>query len=214
MQRSLETPPQNTPRATARVTRFYSGLLTQSGTPPRIALFAFGEGCRLKAVRLLGVSSAPLRLCASLLCISLFACNASAGETYTPPPAFDSWLANAFYAVALLTAVVVLIQRIFPTRKPAIEAEFVSKADLEKHCSSRHGELDLFRLDIRSQIAGVAERIEKMRLELSTAIASHNVVDEDRVKDLHQRLNPFTEETAALRRSMDNHLQDHRSRKT
>ena len=222
MQRILLSAAQkNTPRATARGFDASLPASSRSGKSPRIAHFAFGGGCRLKAVRLLGrqFTSAPLRLCANtllcFLCCLLFAAPASAATSeYTPPPAFDSWLANLFYASGLLTCLVALWKMLFPVRKPVLEAEFVTKADLEKHCAARHGEIDLFRLEVRTQIGGVNQRIEAMRLELSSAIERHNVIDEDRAKDMHKRINPISEEATALRRSLDNHLQDHRARKT
>jgi len=207
------SPTPHSPRATARPLNVISAFGVQSGKFPRIAHSACavgaGGGCRLKAGRLVGNVSIL-----GLIVYSLQPTVCLAADTYTPPPAFDSWLANSFYVVALVTALVALWKMLFPQRKPAIETEFVSKADLLAHCAVRHGELERSRQDLREQICGVSSRIEKMRLELTAAIEAHNQTDEARAKDMHQRINPISEGLSGVRSQIDNHLQDHRSRKT
>jgi hypothetical protein len=123
----------------------------------------------------------------SLLLVSLlpfFPSSVQAADTYTPPAAFDTWLANAFYVVALVTSVVILFQKLFPTRKPTIESEFVSKCDLDKWCALRH-----------SPIMEHLGRIQQQMAAYETAREAADAVHEKRAAKIHERVDRLTRVT-------------------
>jgi hypothetical protein len=120
----------------------------------------------------------------ALLLLCALPTSAHAADTYTPPAAFDAWLANAFYVVALVTAVVILFQKLFPTRKPTIESEFVSKCDLEKWCTLRH-----------SPIMEHLDRIEKQMSLYDSAREAADAVHEKRASKIHERVDRLTRVT-------------------
>ena len=106
---------------------------------------------------------------------------------YTPPPAYDSWLANVFYSVALLTAVVVLFQKLWPRRQPSVETEFVSKTDLEKWCKLRHDGQE-------SDIQALTRRFETAEVSRVKAERVH----EERAAKLHERVDRLTRVTYSI----------------
>ncbi len=122
----------------------------------------------------------------SLLLVSVLPSSVLAADptTYTPPAAFDSWLANAFYVVALVTSVVILFQKLFPSRKPALEAEFVSRCDLEKYCALRH-----------SPIMEHLGRIEQQMAAYENAREAADAVHEKRAAKIHERVDRLTRVT-------------------
>ena len=137
----------------------------------------------------------------------------AAGDTYTPPPTFDPWLANCFYAVALITALVVLVKQVFPKRTPPIEAEFITKQEHNEHCAQHHERFSEWRNENRIQAAQTIASIEALRKDLFKALADGNAKSETRVSDVHDRINPLAESIAAVRSTVENHLQDHRAKK-
>lgn len=122
---------------------------------------------------------------------------AADSDTYTPPAAFDTWLANVFYAVALITAVVILFQKIWPTRKPAIESEFVSKADLDRWCVLRH-----------SPIMDHLNRIELSMANFHAATLTANKNHEERSSKIHERVDRLTRVTYQIAGKLDIHDQE------
>jgi hypothetical protein len=128
--------------------------------------------------------SFPCPVLLALLLVSVLPSSVMAADSYTPPAAFDTWLANAFYVVALVTAVVILFQKLFPTRKPTIESEFVSKTDLDKWCALRH-----------SPIMEHLDRIEKQMSLYDSAREAADAVHEKRASKIHERVDRLTRVT-------------------
>lgn len=111
---------------------------------------------------------------------------------YTPPPSYDSWLANCFYSVALLTAVVVLFQKLWPRRQPSVESEFVAKSDLEKWCKLRHdGQL--------SDIQALTRRFDAAEINRAKDARHH----EERAAKLHERVDRLTRVTYSIAGKLD-----------
>ena len=141
------------------------------------------------------VANRPLLRCAAntsrvvlrVACAILFCAPMAQAADYTPPAAYDSWLANVFYTVALATAVVILFQKIWPKREPTIEREFVSKADLEKWCALRHGGQE-------SDIQALTRRFESAELSRVKAERIH----EERAAKLHERVDRLTRVTYSI----------------
>jgi hypothetical protein len=120
-------------------------------------------------------------------CAILFCAPLAHAADYTPPAAYDSWLANVFYSVALATAGVILFQKIWPKREPTIEREFVSKADLEKWCALRHGGQE-------NAIQSLTHRFESAEISRVKAERVH----EERAAKLHERVDRLTRVTYSI----------------
>jgi len=129
-------------------------------------------------------SAFPCPILLALLLLSVLPSSVMASDSYTPPAAFDTWLANAFYVVALVTAVVILFQKLFPARKPTIDAEFVSKCDLDKWCAIRH-----------SPIMEHLDRIEKQMSLYDSAREAADAIHEKRASKIHERVDRLTRVT-------------------
>jgi len=97
---------------------------------------------------------------------------------YTPPVDAGPWLNNLGWFMVIVASGGVLWKQLFPKRQPPIEQEFVSKADLEKFCASRHQPVGDTLQEIKTQLRGY-------ELKRETADAAH----EARAKLIHGRIN-------------------------
>jgi hypothetical protein len=138
-------------------------------------------------------SSIPCPILLALLLVFVLPSSVQAAD-YTPPAAFDAWLANAFYVVALVTAVVILFQKLWPTRKPTIEAEFISKSDLDRWCLLRH-----------SPIMEHLNRIEASMASFHAASTAANKNHEERSARVHERVDRLTRVTYQIAGKLDIH---------
>ena len=186
------------PRATTGCSA--STIQASTSGSPRIARFSF---LRHSAVRYSSICGLILLVSSPVL----------AADTYTPPPAFDPWLANVFYAVALVTALVALAKMLFPKRQPSVEAEFCTKKEQAEHCAQHHERFTEWRTENRAQSANTINSIEYLRKDLFKALADINAKGESRVSDVHDRINPLAESIASVRSTVENHLQDHRAKR-
>jgi hypothetical protein len=134
------------------------------------------------------------RLAIAALLVSVLPSSVLAADTYTPPVAFDTWLACAFYVVALVTAVVILFQKLWPTRKPTIESEFISKTDLDRWCVLRH-----------SPIMEHLNRIEASMASFHAATLAANKNHEERSARVHERVDRLTRVTYQIAGKLDIH---------
>lgn len=120
----------------------------------------------------------------------------------TPPEDFDSWVANAFYVVALVTALVVLFQRLRAApRSTTIEGQpVVVAAAAEFATTSQHAELkrkvDGLSQEIKDGFAALdAKRSDNVRDLYKDVEASVNGLRKEVREDvvgLHTRLNDVT----------------------
>ncbi|NQT92233.1 MAG: hypothetical protein HQ559_05695 [Lentisphaerae bacterium] len=74
------------------------------------------------------------------------------------------------------------------------------------------------RMEIRKSVAQSTEKVETqigyLRTELTSGLKELDAAAEARASGLHKRLDPISNATAANTRSIDNHLEDHRSKGT
>ncbi len=94
------------------------------------------------------------------------------------PEGVESWLKCFFWLLGGVAAVVHLKNQLMPKRVPTIEAEFVTKADLEKFCQARHAPMGETLSDIMAQL----KQAERNR-------ADADVRHEERAKLIHGRIN-------------------------
>ena len=137
---------------------------------------------------------------ASLLPLAALAADA------TPPPAFGEWLANAFYAIGLVTAAVVLFQRLWPRRQPPVDVDLEAvRARIDKvvaHCR------DTCRAEYAAMLAKVEERIAAVEADVKVQTAALNEAGEARCRRIHERLEPLIRTTYRIAGKLDVPVQE------
>lgn len=94
------------------------------------------------------------------------------------PAGIETWLKCFFWLIGAVTALAVLWSKLFPKRTPPIEAEFVTKNDLEKFCVARHNPMG-------SQL----DRIERKLADTEAKREASDQRHEKRASLLHGRIN-------------------------
>ena len=203
--------PQRGSRPTARVPVLFSCRAARIGKPPRI-------GHLLPVVLFASIAGA--------------AQGQTTGGSYTPPAGFTDFVSSAFYTVGLITACVVLVKQFRPQpaynkqfaaidhQHPELKHEHTTLLTDREHaalCDERrkqvYAEDKARRADIQDIEQRISAQIDSLRKDLFKALAGHNLLAEERASSLHQRINPMAERLSGVDAKIENHLQDHRSRK-
>lgn len=152
---------------------------------------------------------------------------ALAGDN-TPPPMFENWLANAAYLMGLIYMAVRVWQLNRPN--PPNHRQFapidhqhsgvLTHHDKEACQANQAREI----MTIRQEMGGLTGKLERQmdhirntmttqHDQLVAALDKFNEHGEERVRRMHQRLDPLPAAIAANTRSIETHLADHRAGK-
>lgn len=111
------------------------------------------------------------------------------------PAGIESWLKCFFWLVGGVTALVILWGKLFPKRNPPVEAEFVTKADLENFCQIRHSPLG-------AQLTRIESRLAESEAKREQADIRH----EDRARLIHGRVNRLVPVVYTIAGKMNIHV--------
>ncbi|MBX3736728.1 MAG: hypothetical protein KF715_08570 [Candidatus Didemnitutus sp.] len=113
-------------------------------------------------------------------------------QNTTPPPDFSGWIANAFYVVGLITAVVMLYRQIFPAKisPQPLEVRENHATASRKEIDELHGRIKRERLEVDAAIRELKEADIRITLKLETEI-----------KDMNDRIDAVPERTIELLRA-------------
>lgn len=112
------------------------------------------------------------------------------------PAGIETWLQCFFWLIGAVTALAILWGKLFPKRHPPIEAEFVTKTDLEKFCLARH-----------SPICGQLTRIENSLLDSERKREEADTRQEARSRLLHGRVNRLVPVLYTIAGKLNVHVQ-------
>ena len=166
----------------ARIRASLRSLNTGHRSPVTIS-FRFSNGTRTTVAlsspeTLRGFSAKTLLSALGVLAVCLLPTAASAEtDPANIPAGVESWLQCFFWLVGGVTALVVLFKQLFPKRHPPIEAEFVTKNDLEKFCTGRH-----------QPIESILQSIQRDLREAETKRETYEKFHTQRSDEIHGRI--------------------------